>query len=449
MDDTNEHGDTERAEEEGVSRRSMLKASALAAATLAGASARAQTAAPATAANRVAGRPFRALVRSGATASIEDLRLREIKPRQVLVRTTASCGCYTITRTVLSQRNVDTPTIPNHSGFGVVEAIGAEVHRVRVGDRVLVCGTPECGQCYQCLHGNPEACNYLNSQLFNEPIADMADGTGVIQQAAIGGLSELMVAMEEYCIPLFTDLPDDQLALLGDTLAAGLASTMTYGRVEGGSDVVIFGAGPIGLAAVQGARSQSAGQIIVIEPVAYRREKALELGATTVFDPNDDTDTLVQRIRELCYGPTDRLDAGGRYGPGYRYGGADFVIEASGGDLFPPAVETGPDPTGLLALRQSWEVTRGGGHLTLLAAGQQGDISFPTAQFCLSTRSIHGGQMGGMHPMRDAPRYVTMIERGAIDAAAVITATYPLEGVVDGFRRVADRTELGVVFTFG
>jgi len=447
MDDTDEHSDTERAEEESVSRRSMLKAGALAAATLAGPSARAQT--TATTANSVAGRPFRALVRSGPNASIEDLRLREIKPRQVLVRTTASCGCYTITRTVLSQRSVDTPTIPNHSGFGVVEAIGAEVHRVRVGDRVLVCGTPECGQCYQCLHGNPEACNYLNSQLFNEPIADMADGTGVIQQAAIGGLSELMVAMEEYCIPLFTDLPDEQLALLGDTLAAGLAATMTYGRVEGGSDVVIFGAGPIGLAAVQGARSQSAGQIIVIEPVAYRREKALELGATTVFDPNDDTDTLVQRIRELCYGPTDRLDAGGRYGPGYRYGGADFVIEASGGDLFPPAVETGPDPTGLLALRQSWEVTRGGGHLTLLAAGQQGEISFPTAQFCLSTRSIHGGQMGGMHPMRDAPRYVTMIERGAIDAAAVITATYPLEGVVEGFRRVADRTELGVVFTFG
>jgi Zn-dependent alcohol dehydrogenase len=84
----------------------------------------------------------------------------------------------------------------------------------------------------------------------------------------------------------------------------------------------------------------------------------------------------------------------------------------------------------------------------LLAAGQRGEISFPTAQFCLSTRSIHGGQMGGMHPMRDAPRYVTMIERGSVDAAALITATYPLERVVEGFQKVADRTELGVVFTF-
>src|SRR5690606_7293332 len=103
-----------------------------------------------------------------------------------------------------------------------------------------------------------------------------------------------------------------------------------------------------GLAAVQGARSRSAGQIIMIEPVAYRREKAMEMGATAVIDPNVDTDTLVDRIRAMVSGPTDRFDAGGRYGPGYRYGGADFVIEASGGDLFPPAVETGPDPTGLL-----------------------------------------------------------------------------------------------------
>jgi S-(hydroxymethyl)glutathione dehydrogenase / alcohol dehydrogenase len=435
--------------EGGVSRRSMLTAGALAVATLASTDAAAQRKAPAVAKNAVAGRRFRAFVRHGTTSSIEELRLRELNPRHVLVRTKASCGCYTMTRSVLGNNAVDAPFIPNHSGFGVVEAVGEQVHRVRVGDRVLVCGTPQCGQCYHCLHGHPEACNYLNSQVFNAPVADMADRTGVLQQGAIGGLSELMVALEEYCIPAFTDLPDDQLALLGDTLAAGLASTMTYAPVEGGSNVVIFGAGPIGLAAVQGARSRSAGQIIVVEPIAYRRKKALDLGATTVFDPNEHTDTLVQRIRELCYGPTDRWDAGGRFGPGYRYGGADFVIEGSGGDLFPPTVEKGPDPTGLLAIRQAWEVTTGGGHITLLGGGQQGEVSFPTPRFCLSTRSIHGGQMGGMHPMRDTPRFVTMMERGSVDAATMITGRYPMERIVEGFQKVADRTELGAVFTFG
>lgn len=447
----NSRDDSRSCDDEALSRRSMLKVGALAATGLAAARGAAQQApqarGPAIRTGTVAGRPFRAFVRHGTSSSIEDLRLREIKPRQVLVRTTASCGCYTITRSVLGDNDVPRPQIPNHSGMGVVEAVGAEVHRVRAGDRVVVSGSPECGHCYQCLHGHPEACNYLNTRPFIEPIADMADGTGVIEQAAIGGLSEIIVAMEEYCIPVFTDLPDAQLALLGDTLAAGLASTMTYAPVEPGSDVVIFGAGPVGLAAVQGARAHSAGQIIVVEPVAYRREAATKLGATTVLDPNVDTDTLVARIAALCAGPTDRLDAGGRGTGLFRYAGADFVIEASGFDAFPPAVETGPDPSGLLALRQAWDVTRGGGHLTTLAV-QRGEISFPASLFCLSTRSLHGGQMGGMHVMRDTPRYVKMIEQGSVDAAAMIAATYPLEGVVDGFRRVADRTALGVVFTF-
>ncbi len=444
-------GDGAREGGDGLSRRSILQVGALATAGLAAGRSAAQTVqtaqAPGIGTGTMAGRSFRAFVRHGTSASIETLRLREIQPRQVLVRTTASCGCYTITRSVLGQNDLPTPQIPNHSGMGVVEAVGAAVHRVRVGDRVIVSGSPECGHCYQCLHGHPEACNYLNSAPFIAPIAEMADGTGVIEQAAIGGLSELMVAQEEYCIPVFTDLPDAELALLGDTLAAGLASTMTYAPVEPGSDVVVFGAGPVGLAAVQGARAFSAGQIIVVEPVAYRRETALRLGATAVFDPNVETDTLVERIAALCDGPTDRLDAGGRGSGVFRYAGADFVIEASGFDAFPPAVETGPDPSGLLALRQAWDVTRGGGHLTTLAV-QRGEISFPAARFCLSTRSIHGGQMGGMHVMRDTPRMVKMIERGSVDAKAMIAATYPLEGVVDGFRRVADRTALGVVFVF-
>src|SRR5690606_10063420 len=125
-----------------VSRRSMLKAGALAAATLAGAqTARAQQGAPAVATGSVAGGPFGGFAVHGTGVSVGDLRLPYIGPRHVFVRSSASCGCYTITRSVLGQAQLPGPMIPNHSGFGVVEAVGAEVRRVRVGDRVLVCGT--------------------------------------------------------------------------------------------------------------------------------------------------------------------------------------------------------------------------------------------------------------------------------------------------------------------
>jgi S-(hydroxymethyl)glutathione dehydrogenase/alcohol dehydrogenase len=334
--------------------------------------------------------------------------------------------------------------------MGIVEAVGAQVRRVRVGDRVLVSGTPWCGHCHQCLSGTPEWCNYLApGGVPNEPIADMADGTGVIEAAVIGGLSEIIVAYEEYCVPIFSDLPDEQIAMLGDTGAVGIAATSVYDPVQIGQNVVIFGAGPIGLAAVQGARAQAAGKIIVVEPVRYRREKAVEFGATTVLDPNDDTDTLVERIREMCSARTDRLDAGGQVPGDSRFSmrGADLVVEASGLDRFPPAVEVGPDPSGLLALRQAWEVTAPGGSLVTLAV-QNGDIAFPASLFCLSGKRIYGGQMAGMNVMRDTTRFITAMENGAVDIGALVTSTRPLDEVREAFQAVADRTELGVVITF-
>jgi S-(hydroxymethyl)glutathione dehydrogenase / alcohol dehydrogenase len=455
MQETNETSDgaaeADGSSEAALSRREMLLIGASGAAALA-AGAVAQEGgpgAPAVATGSVAGMPFRAFVRYGTEGSVLELRLRDIGPTQVLVRTRGSCGCYTITGSVLGTTAQATPTIPNHSGMGVVEAVGAQVRRVRVGDRVLVSGTPWCGQCHQCLTGTPEWCNYLApGSVPNDPIAEMADGTGVIQSAVIGGLSEIIVAYEEYCVPIFSELPDEQIAMLGDTGAVGIAATSVYDPVQIGQNVVIFGAGPIGLAAVQGARAQAAGKIIVVEPVRYRREKALEFGATTVLDPNEDTGTLVERIREMCAPRTDRLDAGGQFGGGgfLSMRGADLVVEASGLDRFPPAVEAGPDPTGLLALRQAWEVTAPGGSLVTLAV-QNGDIAFPASAFCLSGKRIYGGQMAGMNVMRDTPRFITAMENGAVDIGALITSTRPLEEVKQAFQGVADRTELGVVIT--
>jgi S-(hydroxymethyl)glutathione dehydrogenase/alcohol dehydrogenase len=435
-----------------LSRREMLGLGATGAAALAvGAAAQAQSAgAPPIATGTVAGMPFRAFVRHGSLGTIEDLRLRDIGPTQVLVRTRGSCACYTVTGSVLDSTSQPVPTIPNHSGMGIVEAVGAQVRRARVGDRVLVSGTPWCGLCRQCLSGTPEWCNYLApGGVPNEPIASMADGTGVIEAAVIGGLSELIVAYEEYCVPIFSDLPDEQIAMLGDTGAVGIAATSVYDPVQIGQNVVIFGAGPIGLAAVQGARAQSAGQIIVVEPVRYRRDKAVEFGATTVLDPNEDTDTLVTRIRELCAPRTQRLEAGGQVPGNERFSmrGADLVVEASGLDRYPPIVEKGPDPTGLLALRQAWDVTAPGGSLVTLAV-QTGDIAFPAAQFCLSGKRIYGGQMAGMNVMRDTARFITAMENGAVDIGALITSVRPLERVREGFQGVADRTELGVVIVF-
>ena len=439
----------------GVSRRAMLRDSAAAAlggSTLLGSAAAQGAQAPAIARGTTAGRSFRALVRHGTGVSVEELRLRPIQPRQVVVQSQAVAPCYTIVRSALGTTQARRASVPNHCGFGVVVEVGADVRRVQVGDRVVVAGTSQCGVCYQCLQGRSDYCQFTWGGDDFPPFADMRDGTAVFQDAGIGGISELMAVYEEYCVPVFTDLPAAQLTLLGDQLASGFAAGHALLRFEPGSDVVVFGVGPVGLGTVQAGRALAAGQVIAVDPVRYRREFATRLGATTVLDPVAEGADLVERIRELCQGRTGgRRMAGGpsflRTGNATNARGADFVVEAAGLQAFPPKVEPQPDPTNVSTVRQAWECTRQGGHVMLMGLTAQ-EVPFPGVGLALLGRTIHAGQQGGLHVLRDLPRYVRLIEKGVIDAQSIITRTYSLADARQAIQDTADRTIITGVIEF-
>src|ERR1051325_3521559 len=441
-----------------VSRRRVLKTGATAlgggAMALGGLPASAQ--APAIATGTQTGRTFRGLVRHDATLDVQEMRPLPIDPRQVVIRSLAVAPCYTIVRGALATNPIRRAEVPNHCGFGVVEAVGAQVKRVQAGDRVVVAGTSQCGQCYQCLHGRPDYCQFTffsNAQGVEPfaPFAEMRDGTKVYAQAGIGGMSEIMTAFEEYCVPVFTDLPAAQLTLLGDQLASGFAAGHADMKFEPGSDVVVFGCGPVGLGAIQAGKVFGAGQVIAIDPIKYRREFALKMGATMALDPVAEGDGIVNRIRELCKGKTDRRFAGGttsgNAGNAIISRGADFTVEAAGFQAFPPKVEAQPDPSNVKTVLQAWDSTKAGGHVMLMGFTLQ-PVPIPGASLALFGRTIHPGQQGGLHVMRDIPRYVKLIETGKIDAKSVITKTYTLDQSVQAIRDTGDRTIITGVIEF-
>ena len=429
-----------------VSRRSLVKQAAVAigsAAALRTPNVTAQSpgAAPARTPSQ-RGQIFRGFVRFGTGASVQEMKLLPIAPRQVVVRTEASQICYTTTAQALGTNPVTQAVIPAHGGVGIVVEVGPSVDRVKVGDRVIVAGQAQCGTCYNCLRGRADHCLMGNAGGDpNRPIAELRDGTKVA--GFRGGLAELIVTFDDYCVPVVTSVSPVQLAMLSDVGMVGLAGTMTKVKIEAGSNAVILGCGPVGLSAVQGARIQGAAQIIAVDPIKARRDVALQVGATVALDPNVERDNLVPRIRALCTNRIHARSGGGNTLP-------DFVFEAVGGDLFPPKVEVGPDPTGITSLQQAWQLCSPVGHVVTTGVGHPrgATISFPASQWANSSKSHHPGNVAGANSLRDIPRFVRLIESGQFNAKALATATFPLDRAREAFEAAAFRTTIAAIVVY-
>jgi S-(hydroxymethyl)glutathione dehydrogenase/alcohol dehydrogenase len=453
-----------------ISRRRILKTAGAAAvgtgaAALLGETTVAQQA-PAIATNTQAGRSVRAFVKLDSTAipSVQTITLRRLIGRQVAVRTEAAQTCYSSVGQVLlpSPTAPQNVTVVGHGGVGIVEAVGPEVSAIRVGDRVIVNFHSTCGWCYSCVRGRADQC--LNGGGPSEATADLG-GKPVF--SGTSGMTEVMVVYQEKCLPVFTSVSSVELSMLTCVGNCGLGMTMTKVPVEAGSDVVVFGAGPVGLHSVQGARIKGAARIIAVEPIAYRRELALKLGATDVLDPwqynerrrrqggagggagaDEFDDALVNRIRDMCRLSTDRTWAtGGRIGP-------DHVIEAVGGDRYgnvvvKPAAGSGPDPSGMTVLHQCWEL------VSRVGTGISGSIGFPADQrvqippnqFADTSKHWWAGTAGGTHTRRDVPRYVRLAEVGKLDLKALASRTYPLAQTTEAYRVAMNREVVATIVT--
>jgi S-(hydroxymethyl)glutathione dehydrogenase/alcohol dehydrogenase len=470
---------------DSTSRRDLLKAGIAAASGIAVSpqdALRAQTGSAAV----VTRQRFRGWISRGTgtnRTTLQELTLRPISGRQVVVRTEATNLCYSNVGPVLGIQPAIAPPPPppapaapagsprpaaaaptgfgrlnqmaliqGHGGVGVVEAVGPDVRRVQVGDRVCVSGTPQCGSCYQCLRGRADMCQFLGRQGPDDlvPIADMGDGTPVYANSHIGGLAEKMVTFEEWVVPIFTKAPAADLGMVCSCVSvAGLGATTSQNvaLVEPGSIVAVVGCGPLGLSAVQGARISGASTIIAIDPIRARRDVALKIGATHVLDPNAEGTRLVDKVRELSSGPHNRLWAGGRDAGGLLGGaGADFVIEAVGGDAVAPKLEAGPDPTGILPLRQAYEMTAPGGHIVTTSL-PRGTLSLPAVLFTIGGRTHHAGQAGGCNPMRDIPRFVELLDKGQFNARALATSVVSIDRMIDAYQEVAYRTTVTAIMT--
>lgn len=258
-----------------------------------------------------------AVARAGSPGlSIETVQLEEPRADEIRVRIVAVGLCHTdlfaMTGSILQL-----PAVLGHEGAGVVEAVGPAVSKVKPGDRVAI-SFRSCGQCPNCNRGLPPYCyfftplNYAGTRL--DGSRPLSSNSGLLSGNFFGqsSFATHAITYERNVVKVPDEMPLERAAPLGCGIQTGAGAVMQSLACESGSSLLIIGGGTVGLSAVMGAVLQGCSQIILVEPIAARRELARELGATHVFDPSTTPD-LAAAVRGLLpAGVSYALDTSGR-----------------------------------------------------------------------------------------------------------------------------------------
>jgi S-(hydroxymethyl)glutathione dehydrogenase/alcohol dehydrogenase len=327
---------------------------------------------------------------------IEDVATPQIGPQDVLVRVAASGICHTDI-TAMGNLPQGGAIVLGHEGCGTVEAVGADVRRVKVGDRVLASVSPACGQCWWCSNGMSNHCE--RRPLTQQPRIELADGRKVPALCGCGTFSDAMAVNEASVVAVQTSLPDEQLALLGCGVTTGLGAAFHTAQVEPGASVAVIGCGGVGQSVIQGARIAGASTIVAIDLASGRRDTALKVGATHAMDPADGDP--VERVRDLTYGR-----------------GVDHSFEVVGHPEL---------------MVQAFRLARAAGSVTFVGMPRRDAVfSLPAMELIFTGKRVRGSVMGGSQILQDYPRYLRMAETGQLDLGSMVSQRIALDQVNEG-----------------
>src|SRR4030095_14184517 len=218
-------------------------------------------------------RGMRALVLNGP----DDVRCERVPDptlgdrRGAIVRITRTSICGSDLHLVHGTVPTEPGTIIGHEGIGVVEEVGADVRRVRKGQRVIVPGVVGCGDCDTCRRGYPVGC--LNQFFKVYGTSTQLPGAQAELLAVPGADLNLWPAPD--------DLDDAQVLFLTDILPTAYFAAENA-CIPPGATVVVIGCGPVGLFAVLAAQLFGAAQVVAIDRIPYRLARAAACGATAV-----------------------------------------------------------------------------------------------------------------------------------------------------------------------
>lgn len=345
---------------------------------------------------------------------LETVTLAPPKPTDVVVRVRGAGLCHSDLSVINGARGAVMPVLIGHEGAGEVVEIGSGIDDVQVGDKVIFQFSPSCGRCEMCQSGRPQIClaavkargegGLLSG---GSRISDAAGGT-IYHHTGVSCFAEYAVVNRGSIVVVDDPISMVDAAVFGCAVMTGAGAVMNTSNIQAGESVAIFGLGGVGLCGVMGAKASGAGTVIGIDLEEAKRAKALELGATHVFDARDPE--LAAKVADLTRG------------------GVDVAVELAGA---------------IKAMEGAYAVLRRGGRLVtagLSPAGAQ--FSFDHADLVGNEKAVIGSYMGSSVPVRDIPRFLRMFHAGHLPVDRLIDGYLGFEEVNAGFDRMAEGTAL-------
>ncbi|MGH7646424.1 MAG: Zn-dependent alcohol dehydrogenase [Gemmatimonadales bacterium] len=343
------------------------------------------------------------LYKPNTPLEVVDLQQQGPQGGEARVQVRAAGICHSDWHIMNGDWQVPLPMVLGHEAAGIVEEVGTGVANVKPGDHVIFSFRPHCGRCLYCNIGRSILCDGHASARFamlDGSFRLKRNGEDVRQMARIGTFSERVVAPAEMLVPIRRDMPWPQAALVGCCVPTGVGAVTRCAQVEMGASVLVIGCGGVGLNVVQGARLAGAGKIIACDLLDNKLAYAKEFGATHTV--NGRAENVVERVKELT---------GGR--------GADYAFDAIG------SAET---------TLQILEAIRNGGTAVIVGMAPMSTTA-PVAPYwmALFEKTLRGTLYGSVRPDVDFPHLVDLYMDGRLKIDQLISRTYTLAEINEGF----------------
>jgi S-(hydroxymethyl)glutathione dehydrogenase/alcohol dehydrogenase len=337
--------------------------------------------------------------------AVEDIELEAPHAGEVLVRIHAAGVCHSDLHTYKGELRTTPPVVLGHEGAGVVEAVGPDVTRVQVGDRIMINWLPSCLNCPSCLAGRPTLCERMPATTLQSRMPDgtlrhrTLDGLELKPYLSSATMSNFAVIHQNGLVPLPDDVPFEVGAVIGCAILTGVGAVLNTAQIAPGSSAAVIGCGGVGLSALLGCVLAGCYPIVAVDVLPDKLAFAQELGATHVVNAREQD--VVQALRAIT-----------RLGPDYAFdsvGAAATIAQALMG------VRPGGTAVvmGMHALKQEVPISAG----ALIAQNKR----------------LLGCFAGSSRPLVDLPKLVELYRAGRLPVDRLISHRYGLEQAGQAF----------------